>query len=255
VERGAPRELVLASTTSTEDSGLFDVLLPAFEREHPQFQIKLIAVGSGQALALGRRGDADVLLVHSPADEEAFMREGHGTTRVPVMMNDFVLLGPETDPAAVRAATEAADAMRRVASAGAPFVSRGDSSGTHRKELALWRAAGVDPRGAPWYMEVGQGMGDALRVASERGGYVLSDRGTYLFLAPGLDLSIAFEGDEALFNPYSVIVVSRARNARGAEAFSRWITAQDAQVLIGSYGVERFGAPLFTPAMAGSEAR
>lgn len=250
VERVAtPRELILASTTSTEDSGLFEVLLPAFQRAHPDYQVKLIAVGSGEALSLGRRRDADVLLVHAPASEEAFMREGYGDTRLPVMSNDFVIAGPPEDPADVRNSASALDALRRIASTTAPFISRGDNSGTHQKELELWVAAGIDPEPrAAWHMDVGQGMGDALRVANERHAYILTDRGTYLFLTRSLALEILAEGDETLVNPYSVITISSARNPEGAAAFARWIVSGHAQTLISEYGAERFGRPLFEPA-------
>ncbi|MGH7554271.1 MAG: substrate-binding domain-containing protein [Longimicrobiales bacterium] len=242
------REVVLASTTSTEDSGLFDVLLPAFERAHPEYDVKLIAVGSGEALALGRRRDADVLLVHAPVDEEVFVREGHGATRQRVMANDFVVAGPAADPAAVRSAPHAAAALRRIADSGALFVSRGDNSGTHKKELELWTVTGPRPPSqSGWYIEVGQGMGDALRVANERQAYVLADRATYLFLSSTLDLVVLAEGDTALFNPYSVITVSGARNARGAQVFADWLVGEEAQTLIGRYGVERFGRALFVP--------
>lgn len=241
---------MLASTTSTEDSGLFDVLLPAFQRAHPEYRLKLIAVGTGEALALGRRRDADVLLVHAPAEEAVFMRAGHGRTHRPVMTNDFVIIGPAEDPARVRDASDAGEALRRIAAARAVFVSRGDSSGTHRKELELWSVAGgrpPDPRRA-WYLEIGQGMGDALRVANERHGYTLSDRATFLFLGPVLELDVVLEGDAILFNPYAVITVAGARNEPGAEAFASWLVGPQARALIAEYGVERFGRRLFVPA-------
>lgn len=239
--------MVLASTTSTEDSGLFEILLPAFERAHPQYRIQLIAVGSGQALELGRRGDADVLLVHSPEAEQAFMGDGHGVRRDAVMSNDFLIVGPASDPADIRA-RDPAEALRRIANRGAAFVSRGDSSGTHHAELDLWRRAGVQPPPeAGWYLQVGQGMGDALMIASERGAYTLTDAATYRFLADALALVVLSAGGAALENPYSVIPVTGARNAEGAEAFARWITSAEAQALIGAYATERFGSPLFRP--------
>jgi tungstate transport system substrate-binding protein len=248
-DANSSREIVLASTTSTEDSGLFDVLLPAFERAHPEYDVKLVAVGSGEALALGRRRDADVLLVHAPSDEEAFMREGQGVSREPVMANDFVIAGPAADPAAARNSPNAAAALRQIADTGAKFVSRGDNSGTHKKELELWSVTGPRPPSqSEWYIEVGQGMGDALRVANERQAYILVDRATYLFLSPNIDLAILVEGDPALFNPYSVITVSGAQNARGAQVFADWLLAGEAQTLIRGYGVERFGRALFVPA-------
>jgi tungstate transport system substrate-binding protein len=243
-------ELVLASTTSTEDSGLFDVLLPAFAGAHPEHRLKLVAVGTGQAMALGRRGDADVLLVHAPAAESAFVAAGHGTERRPVMHNEFVLVGPAADPAGTAGTADAAAAFARVAARGAPFVSRGDDSGTHRKELELWRAAGVAPPSGGWYLEVGQGMADALTVADERRAYTLTDRATFLSMRSLLDLTVHVEGDRRLFNPYGVIPVAGARNAAGARAFAEWITGAEAQALIASFGVRRWGMPLFVPASA-----
>jgi tungstate transport system substrate-binding protein len=238
--------LVLASTTSTEDSGLFDVLLPAFRTAHPEHTVRLVAVGSGQALELGERGDADVLLVHSPDAEQHFMAAGHGVARRPVMYNDFVLVGPATDPAGIRGLDPAA-ALRRIAESGAAFISRGDDSGTHARERALWAAAGIDPQGQPWYMDVGQGMGETLAIAGERRGYTLSDRGTYLSLIQRDALEVLVEKHDQLYNPYTVIVVGRARNARGARAFADWITSPSAQQLIARYGTARFGQPLFVP--------
>jgi len=242
-----PSELILASTTSTEDSGLFDVLLPAFARARPEHRLKLVAVGTGQALMLGERGDADVLLVHAPAAEAAFVAAGHGLERRPVMHNEFVVLGPPDDPAHAASAPDVAAALARVAAAEASFVSRGDDSGTHKKELDLWTAAGVDPPAGGWYLEVGQGMADALSVATEREAYVLADRATFLSMRSLLELVIVVEGDERLFNPYGVIPVAGARNAAGARAFADWITGAEAQRLIGDFGVARWGAPLFVP--------
>jgi tungstate transport system substrate-binding protein len=240
-------ELILASTTSTFDSGLLDVLLPAFERAHPQIQVKLIAVGSGEALALGRRRDADVLLVHAPTDEEHFMSSGHGRARYAVMSNDYVIVGPAADPAHVAAAASTADALRRIAAARAPFISRGDSSGTHRMELRLWRAAGID---SAQRVQVGQGMGEALLIASERGAYTLTDRGTYVALARTLRLDVLHEGDVALLNPYSVITVRASRHEAEAEVFALWLISADAQQLIARFGAGADGRPLFQPAAA-----
>jgi tungstate transport system substrate-binding protein len=249
------QSVVLASTTSTEDSGLFDVLIPAFEAEQPRFRVMVVAVGSGEALAIGRRGDADVLLVHSPAAESSFVAQGYGENRSAVMVNDFVLVGDSADPANVRGLPDAAAAFRRIADARARFVSRGDRSGTHAKELAIWRAAGVTPidPAAPtsgtarWYVEVGQGMGETLRIADETRAYTLSDRGTYLALRSTLELSLLVEGDPRLQNPYSVMVVKRARNRAGGRAFAEWIVGASAQRVIGEFGRDRFGQPLFTP--------
>ncbi|MBI4545091.1 MAG: substrate-binding domain-containing protein [Gemmatimonadetes bacterium] len=240
------RPLILASTTSTEDSGLFDELIPAFERAHPQYDVKVIAVGSGQALELGKRQDADVLLVHAPAAESAFVAQGYGLERRQVMYNDFVVVGPPADPAGVRGAADAAAALRRIAAASAPFISRGDASGTHQKERQLWQAARLEPVGA-WYRDAGQGMGEVLSIASEKQAYTLTDRATYLALQHALLLEVLLEGDPRLFNPYGVIPVSGARNLAGARAFAAWITGREGQALIGRYGVARFGQPLFVP--------
>ena len=246
---GCARErdsLLLASTTSTEDSGLFDVLLPAFEAAHPDLEVRLTAVGTGQALTLGRRRDADVLLVHAPDEEARFVADGHAMGRCQVMYNDFVLVGPASDPAVVAGAADAAEALARVAVASSSFVSRGDDSGTHRKERSLWTDAGVQPSGG-WYLEIGQGMAEALRMAAEKQAYTLTDRATYLNLRDGLELELMVEGDPRLFNPYGVIPVAGAANAEGALAFARWVTGAEAQELIRGFGVERFGMPLFVP--------
>jgi tungstate transport system substrate-binding protein len=244
---GRDTELVLATTTSTDDSGLLDELLPAFEAAHPGVRVRLIAVGSGQALALGRRGDADVMLVHSPDDEAAFMHDGAGRSRLPVMYNDYVIAGPAHDPAGVRSAQSGVDAFRRIARHNAPFVSRGDDSGTHRRELALWREADVDVAREAFRAEVGQGMGEALAIAAERRAYVLSDRATFTALAAALGLSLLHEGGATLQNPYSVVTVAGARQPEAADAFAAWMTSPAAAALIRGYGVERFGAPVFTP--------
>jgi tungstate transport system substrate-binding protein len=250
--------LVVGATTSVDDTGLFDALLPVFSRAHPNYEVKLLAVGSGEALALGRRSDADVLLVHSPAAEQEFMDQGHGTSRRPVMTNDFVVLGDSADPAKIRGEPDVVRAFARIGEAHARFVSRGDQSGTHVKERELWRATGrdtaalhtLDARG--WYVEVGQGMADALRVANETHAYVLSDRGTYLALSNAIRLQVLVEGDPRLLNHYSVIVVNRARNKAGGQAFADWIVGKEAQQLIGSFGRERFGRSLFNPASSGN---
>ena len=179
VEAEAPRAIILATTTSTQDSGLLDALLPLFEAGSG-YQVKTISVGSGQAIAMGRRGDADVLLVHSPADERKLMDDGYGRNRRLVMHNDFVVLGPPEDPARIKGTSTAREALARVAEQRSPFYSRGDGSGTHAKEKGLWKAAGIDPSGQSWYRETGLGMGETLNVAAEKGGYTLSDRGTFL---------------------------------------------------------------------------
>ena len=248
----ASKIVLLATTTSTQDSGLLDVLVPAFEKQ-TGYAVKTISVGSGQALALGRRGEADVLLVHSPADEEQLVADGFGVNRRIVMHNDFILLGPPADPAKVRGAASPEEAMRRIAAAGALFVSRGDSSGTHAREKALWKAAGIAPEGKPWYQQTGLGMGDTLNVAAEKAGYTLADRGTWLARkkARALALDVALEGAPLLLNVYHVIQVNPARwpkvNAAGAKAFADFLVAPSTQEIIRSFGVLALGEPLFFP--------
>ncbi|RME89198.1 MAG: tungsten ABC transporter substrate-binding protein [Anaerolineae bacterium] len=242
--------LILATTTSTQDSGLLDVLVPAFEQASG-YRVQTVAVGTGQALKMGQNGDADVLLVHAPTAEEAFMDAGYGADRRLVMYNDFVLVGPATDPAAVRSQTDACAAFKSIASARALFVSRGDDSGTHKKERALWKCAGLTPA-AEAYIESGQGMAATLLIASEKGAYTLTDRATYLANRQNLHLVILLEGDPHLLNIYHVITVNPQRwpqvNAEGARAFADFLTSQEGQSLIGEFGIERFGQPLFTPA-------
>jgi tungstate transport system substrate-binding protein len=246
---GAAESVVLATTTSTQDTGLLDALLPPFEKQ-TRIQVKVIAVGSGEALAMGRRGDADVLLVHSKSAEDVFMAEGHGFARFDVMHNDFVLMGPAGDPARVRGA-DAVEAFRRIAAAAAPFVSRGDRSGTHVKEQGLWKQAGVEPQGQAWYVSAGQGMGETARIASEKQAYALIDRGTYLALAARLDLPVLCEGSPELLNSYRVIVVDPAKHpqahVREAWAFAKWLVSRKTQKRIGEFGVAKYGRPLFVP--------
>jgi tungstate transport system substrate-binding protein len=241
-----PREIVLASTTSTEDSGLFEHLLPAFRQSHERYRVRVIAVGSGEALRLATRGDADAVLSHSPRAEEQFMSAGHGESRRPVMYNDFIVVGPEAGAARTCADSSAARALACIAGLAAEFISRGDDSGTHARERQLWLAAGIQPAG-DWYLEAGQGMGAVLMMASETGAYTLSDRGTYLSMRDRLQLEVVVEGDPALRNQYTVIVVREASELQGARAFADWIVSQEAQKMIGEFGVERFGRPLFTP--------
>lgn len=242
---GDGERLILASTTSTEDSGLLSVIRPAFSRAHPEYRIVVIAVGTGEALAMGERGDADVLLVHAPAAESLFVARGHGTERREVMYNDFVVVGPAADPAGVRG-LGAVEAVGRIAAARAPFVSRGDDSGTHKRELLLWHAAAIEPAGS-WYLSAGQGMGEVLRIASERHAYALTDRGTYLFLGSQLGLEVLVEGSAELLNTYGVIPVAGGPRLAGARVFMEWITGPEGQALIGEYGAARFGRPLFVP--------
>ncbi len=245
-----PRELILATTTSTQDSGLLDTLIPLFE-QRTGCRVKTLAVGSGQAMALGQRGEADVLLVHSPDAEKKFVAEGFGINRRLVMHNDFVLLGPPEDPAGLKGLKSAPEALRKLAGAARLFVSRGDNSGTHAQEKKLWKAAGLNPEGQAWYQQTGLGMGQTLGVAAEKRGSTLSDRGTYLALKRHLGLAILGEGDAALLNVYHVIEVNPARfpkvNAGGAKAFGDFLVAKGTQDLIAGFGIEKFGSPLFFP--------
>ena len=241
-------DIILASTTSTQDSGLFDVLIPAFEKAEPAYKVKVIAVGSGEAIALGEKKDADVLLVHSKAAEEKFVADGFGTNRKAVMYNDFVIVGPTADPAGIKGSAKGADAFAKIAAAKATFVSRGDDSGTHKKEQSIWASATVDPKGQAWYLSTGQGMGETLKVAMEKQGYTLVDRATWLTSEKSLSgLTLLVEGDKKLFNPYSVIEVVGAKNAKGAKAFSDWITGADGQKVIGEFGKEKYGRQIFVP--------
>lgn len=242
-----PTNLVLASTTSTQDSGLFDVLIPAFNRSHPEYLVNVIAVGSGEAMEIGRRKDADTLLVHSPAEESAFVADGYGANRTPIMFNDFVLVGPESDPAKTLSKSSIVDCMKAIGSTRSAFVSRGDNSGTHAKEKGLWTLANVAPTDASWYLSVGQGMSETLRIAEEKPGYTLADRATWL-VEESSGLRIVREGDVDLRNQYSVIDVVGARNRIGAERFRAWITGDHAQnAVIGAFGVKKYGQRLFTP--------
>lgn len=240
--------MVLATTTSTRDSGLLDELLPTFEKTSG-CSAKTLAVGSGEAMELGARGDADVLLVHSPAAEEDFMAEGHGASRKAVMHNDFVIVGPASDPARIRGLS-ATDAMARIARTKSPFISRGDDSGTNTFELKLWDKAGVKPKGS-WYQESGQGMGATLQIAADKDAYTISDRGTYLATDSARDLKLLVEGGSPLLNVYHVIEIPETNgprvNTKGGNAFADWIVSPPAQEMIGKFGVEKYGEPLFTP--------
>jgi tungstate transport system substrate-binding protein len=242
-------DLILATTTSTQDSGLLDALIPLFEADSG-YIVKVVAVGTGEALKLGEQGNADVLLVHAPSSEELFMQNGFGSDRRLVMHNDFIIVGPGTDPAGILGLNPT-QALSSIASTQLSFVSRGDDSGTHKKELALWNGAGIDPTGQPWYLETGQGMGATLTIASETGSYVLTDRATYLANQENLSLVILSEGDNSLLNIYHVIVVNpdlwSAVNNEGAIAFADFITSKSAQKLIGEFGVSEYGQPLFIP--------
>lgn len=250
-----PRDLILATTTSTQDSGLLDVLVPAFESA-TGYEVKTVAVGSGAALKLGTDGNADVLLIHSPAAEQAFMDAGGGVGRQLVMHNTFLVVGPAADPAGIRGMTSAADAFRSIAGAGATFVSRGDGSGTEAMELGYWKQLGITPDAA-WYVQSGQGMAATLQIASEKGAYTLTDIATWAATRPGLDLADLVDGDPSLLNIYHVISVNPARwprvNAAGAEAFSDFLLGADGQALIGAFGHDAYGMQLFVPDAGKSE--
>ena len=237
--------MILATTTSTQDSGLLDELVPRFQRDSG-CSVKTVAVGSGEALELGANGDADVLLVHSPEAEEEYMDAGHGVSRKAVAHNDFVVVGPADDPAHVKGADSAAEAFAGIAKAQAPFASRADESGTNTKELSLWEAAGVEPGGS-WYIETGQGMGETLTIAGQKQAYTLADRGTFL-ATDNVDLDVLVEGGADLLNPYHVIVVEGENVKRAcAQKFSDWITSPEIQDEIGRFGVAEYGEPLFVP--------
>ena len=243
---GARRTVRVASTTSLYDTGLLDDLVAAFSVEHPEYSVQVVAVGTGQALALGERRDADLVLVHAPDREAEFMAAGHGLRRSTFMRNDFVIAGPESDPAGVSRATDSSDALRRIASAGLPFASRGDDSGTHIREQALWNAAGGLPD-ADWYLEVGQGMGSTLLLAAERRAYVLTDRATLMVLKEnGVDLIELFAGGEQLRNVYSLIPVVGAAEPQGAASFESWMLSEPAASIIRAFGEQQYGTPLFT---------
>ncbi len=255
----APQLLRLATTTSTYDSGLLDAILPVFEESH-NADVDVIAVGSGQAIEIGKSGDADVLLVHSRKAEDAFVADGYGVERFPVMFNDFILVGPANDPAGIATAVTGAEALKRISDSHSTFVSRGDDSGTNTKELALWEAAGLMPgENDAWYQSIGQGMGETLQFTNEQQGYTLSDRGTYLSLAETLpDLVVLFGGqtiaenpDPAMRNPYGVIQVApddpQSPAALKAREFIAWLTSVETQDLIQQYGVDKYGQPLFYP--------
>jgi tungstate transport system substrate-binding protein len=242
--------ITVASTTSTEQSGLFGYLLPRFT-EATNIGVKVVAVGTGQALDIGRRGDADVVFVHDRPAEDKYMSEGHGAKRFDVMYNDFVIVGPKADPAHIAGDKDVVDALRKIAAAEAPFISRGDRSGTHQAELRLWTLAGIDVAAARdgWYREIGQGMGPALNMASSSNAYLLADRGTWLSFKNRGDLGILTEGDKRLFNQYGVMLVNPEKHpavkAKEGQAFVDWLISPKGQETIGSYKVG--GEQLFFP--------
>lgn len=250
VRAGTPDRLILATTTSTQDSGLLEYLLPDFEKEF-NTKVDVIAVGTGQALQLGKDGNADVLLVHARSQEDAFMANNHGTRREDVMYNDFVIVGPESDPAKIKGLTSAVDAFKKIAEAQATFISRGDKSGTNTKELVIWKSAAITPEGK-WYVSAGQGMGEVLTMSEEQEAYTLSDRATYLARTKnGLALKILVEKDKTLLNPYGVITVNPDKgpqiNTDLATKFVDWIISVPVQEKIGEFGKADFGDSLFVP--------
>ncbi len=244
------KNLILATTTSTQDTGLLDTLIPMFEKKTGYF-VKTIAVGSGQAMAMGEKGEADVLLVHSPDAEAKFVAAGNGINRRLVMHNDFVIVGPPADPARIKGSKTSPEAFKKIAGSGSLFVSRGDNSGTHSKEKGIWKAAGLNPEGQKWYQQTGLGMGQTLNVAAEKKGYTLTDRGTWLSLQKTLGLPILMQGDPILLNIYHVIEVNQTKwpkvNAAGAKAFADFMVSAQTQKIIKSFGVDKYGAPLFFP--------
>jgi len=244
------KTVILSTTTSTQDSGLLDVLIPIFEKKTGYF-VKTIAVGSGQAMAMGQKGEADVLLVHSPAAEKKFVAEGYGINRRIIMHNDFIIVGHPTDSAKIKGIKLASEAFKKIASAQALFLSRSDKSGTHVKEMDIWKAAGINPEREKWYQQTGLGMGQTLSVAAEKKGYTLADRGTYLALKKNLGLDILVEGDAILLNIYHFIEVNPARwpkvNAVGAKAFADFMVSKETQDIIKTFGVDKFGSSLFFP--------
>jgi tungstate transport system substrate-binding protein len=246
----AAKDLILATTTSTQDSGLLDVLIPLFEQQSG-YRVKTVAVGTGQALKMGQDGNADVLLVHAPTSEKTYMDGGFGLSRKLVMHNDFVIVGPADDPAGIKGMATAVEAFTKIANSSSSFISRGDGSGTNTAELNLWKKAAIDPKGKSWYVESGQGMGATLKIASEKNAYTLTDRATYLANNSNLALDILVEKDAVLLNIYHVIVVNPQKwpkiNLAGAQAFSDFMVSPDTQKVIGNFGVDKFGQPLFFP--------
>src|SRR5215471_492438 len=243
------RDVILATTTSTQDSGLLDVLIPLFEKQ-TGYRVKTVAVGTGQALVLAAKGEADVALVHAPRLEKKYVAQGKLLNRRLVMYNDFIIIGPSNDPAKIKSVKSAGAALKLIAQSNAPFVSRGDNSGTHRLEKSLWEDTGITPKGA-WYVESGQGMGTTLKIANDRTAYTISDRGTYLAFAKQLALPILLQGDRRLLNVYSVMEVNPSNgpkiNSAGGNAFADFMLAPNTQSVIKNFGVTKFGQPLFVP--------
>lgn len=257
-EPAANKDIILATTTSTQDSGLLDILIPDFEKKSG-YKVKTVAVGTGAALTMGEKGEADVLLVHAPADEKKLVDSGVGINYQLIMHNDFIIVGPENDPAGIKGTKTAAEAFKKLTEKGSIFVSRGDNSGTHKAELAIWKAAGIAPaKGTPAYQEAGAGMGQTLNIANQKEGYTLSDRATYLAQKKNLKLAIMVEGEKALLNIYHVMQINPEKfpkvNSPGARAFVDYLVAADTQKLISQFGVDKYGAPLFYPDYGKNEA-
>lgn len=245
----AQERIKMSTTTSTDNSGLLEVLLPPFEKKF-DVRVDVIAVGTGKALKLGENGDVDVVFVHARGAEDKFVDSGFGINRRDVMYNDFVIAGPEDDPAGIRGLKDAAEALKKIAEAGAPFISRGDDSGTHKKEKKIWQKSGIKPSGT-WYQEVGQGMGAVLKIADEKKAYTLADRGTFLAFSEKISLPVLCEGDPELYNPYGIIAVNPEKHSHvkyiEAMALIGWITSIEGQAIIRDFGKEKFGRPLFVP--------
>jgi tungstate transport system substrate-binding protein len=255
---GNDKDLILATTTSTQDSGLLDVLIPLFQKQ-TGYNVKTVSVGTGAALALGARGEADVVLVHAPQSEVQWMQQGNGTERLLVMHNDFLIVGPPSDPARIRSDREAVGALKMIADGNAPFVSRGDNSGTNQLELTLWQKLSINPKGQSWYIESGTGMGQTLTIADQRQAYTISDRATWLAFSDRVQLPIMVERDPVLLNVYHVMPVNPAKfpnvqiNTAGAKAFADFLVAPDTQKLIGEFGQDKYGQQLFVPDAGKSE--
>ena len=247
--RAQSTNVILSTTTSTQDSGLLDVLVPMFEKK-TGLSVKTVSVGTGQALALAARGEADVALVHAPSLERKYVEDGKMQHRRLVMYNDFIIIGPEDDPARIKGIPRAVDALKRIAETQSRFVSRGDKSGTHLLELGLWKQAGIEPKGA-WYIESGQGMGQTLGIANDRRAYTITDRGTWLAFQKRVSLPILVEKDKPLLNIYSVMEVNPANgprvNVAGGKAFADFMVAPETQAAIKTFGVDKFGQALFVP--------
>jgi len=249
--------VILATTTSTQDSGLLEVLIPEFQKQ-TGYVVKTVSVGSGAALAMGEKGEADVLLVHSPAAEKALVEKGFGTNYQLVMHNDYLMIGPANDPAGIKGMKSSTDALKKIKETNSMFISRGDKSGTHTMELGLWKAAGITPAVGPAYQEAGQGMGATITIANQKNGYTLTDRATYLAQKKNISLVPLVEGDKALLNIYHVMTVNPEKwpkvNAEGGKAFADFMVAPATQEMIKTFGVDKYGEPLFFPDAGKNEA-